>query len=265
MISLLKILKSEKAKGVYNISDGRTITINLAKLTIGPRIIVLAGTVGSGKSTHMKVLALRLKKGGLRVKTAFLKSGHLLAYLLTIFLVRVLLRRQKNVYPIRALIEEKPYIFGKIFNLWLVFDVLGICIRFLLTIYLPLKMGYIILVEEYLPATIADYIYLAEATGLSQRKVHSAISFLQRLLYLGGPIYTIFFDAPTLVLENRWKFRKTPSEAISYLRMQRTLLLSISKRLSSSFIYIRTDGNIKEIHEFIISYLTGHETVEVTR
>jgi len=81
-----------------------------------PQVIAFIGTVGSGKSTYMKLLYSKLKQKGLRTKISFLKTGHLLAFVLESFLAKMLAGNRKDVFPIRALVEEKPYIFKKIFR-----------------------------------------------------------------------------------------------------------------------------------------------------
>jgi hypothetical protein len=220
-----------------------------------PCIIAFVGTVGAGKSTQMNTLASKLKARGLRVKVTSLKTGHLFAYILEVVLAKMLVRWRKDVYSIRALIEDKPHLFKRLFKLWLTLDVLSISIRFILTVYIPLKMRLIVIVEEYLFATIADYIYLAKVLGLPFKTVSPAVRFMLRLLQLSSPIQTIFLDAPNVVLEKRWGQRSSLNEKTEYLQMQRTLLLSASK-LSSSFLYVETGNKtIGETHRLIINHL----------
>ncbi|MEM2196983.1 MAG: hypothetical protein QW290_07880 [Sulfolobales archaeon] len=221
-------------------------------------IIAFAGTVGSGKSTQMKLLASELKRKGTKVKLSFLKTGHIIAYFLTIILVKMLVGKRSDVYPIRALIEEKPHIFRRVFKLWLALDIVSISLKFLFSIYLPLKLGYIILVEEYIPATISDYLYLSKVTGVVLRPSSFAISFLQKLMYL-GPAQIIFLDAEDIELKHRWIRRKSFDERDDYLKFQRTTLLSISRRLSlNKLLYVNTSGQSKEeTHQQIMKQLIG--------
>jgi thymidylate kinase len=217
---------------------------------------VFVGTVGAGKSTQIKLLASALKRNKLRVKIAFLKSGHLLAYVLEVILVRLLMGSRKEVYPIKVLVDERQNLFRKIFKFWLILDVVSISIRFLLTIYIKIKMQRVVLVEEYFAATIADYAYLAGILGLPTKTIFFAVSFILRLLYLGGNIQTVFLDASDTSLEARWRHRASPKEDHRYLQMQRTLLLSVSKRVSQTFIYIQTGGQtVEKTHESIVTHL----------
>ena len=222
-----------------------------------PCVIAFAGTVGSGKSTQMKLLALTLKRRGVKVKTSSLKTGHIFAYFLQIILAKMLTRR-RDVFPIRALIEEKSHIFRKLFKLWLYLDVVSIAVKFLFSVLIPLKLGYVVLVEEYIPATIADYIYLSKIIGFALKPKSFAITFPLRLMYTGGFTHTIFTDAENDVLKNRQRRRGSFEEKEDYLSMQRNLLLSISRKLSNRLLYLDTGKRtIEETHKLIRTWLMG--------
>jgi thymidylate kinase len=217
-----------------------------------PQVIAFIGTVGSGKSTHMKLLYSKLKQKGLNTKVSFLKTGHLFAFVLESFLAKMLAGNRKDVFPIRALVEEKPYIFKKIFRLWLDLDLISIVIKFLAEIYLPLKLGYIVLVEEYIPATISDYIYLSKIIDFPLKMNPFAIKFLLILMNLCNPTQIVFLDARDDILVSRWKMRESFNEREDYILMQRTLLLQLSKKLSCKFLYINTGTKtIEKTHELI--------------
>ncbi len=221
-----------------------------------PCIIAFVGTVGAGKSTQMKLLALKLKKRKFRVMTTTIKRGHLLAHLLEVALARMLIGRKKNVCSIRVIVEERPDLFKKLFKLFLALDVVSISCRFLLKIYLPKKLGYVIIVEEYLQGTLADCIHLSEFVRVKDKTLSVALKLLLMLVYLGGPIHTIFLDSSNDVLKDRWCRRASNNQRPDYLYMQRTLLLSISKKLSSSFFYINTgDKTIEKTGTIIVNFL----------
>jgi thymidylate kinase len=221
------------------------------------RVIAFIGTVGSGKSTHMKLLYLKLKQKMLKTKTSSLKTGHLFAFILEVFLAKIVASRRKDVFPIRALIEERPTLFRRIFRLWLGLDLISITLKFFLSIYLPLKLGYIVLVEEYIPATISDYIYLGRIVEFPLRVNSFAVNYLLRLMKLCGPTQIIFLDSKNDELKRRWKLRGSFDEREDYIQMQRTLLLQISRRLSSmNFIYINTGAKtLMETQKLIMSQL----------
>jgi len=223
-----------------------------------PRIIAFVGTVGSGKSTHMKILCSKLKQKRLKVKVSSLKTGHLLAFILEILLARIVASKRKDVFPIRALLEERPTLFRRIFGLWLGLDLVSITLKFLVSIYLPLRLGYTILIEEYIPATISDYIYLSRIINFHLRVDSFAINYLLRLMNLCSPTQMIFLDARDDELKRRWKLRGSFDERGDYLKMQRTLLLQMSRELSpNGFIYINTDTKtLMETQKLIMSQLS---------
>lgn len=224
-----------------------------------PHIIVFVGTVGSGKSTQMKLLASEVHKKGLNVKTTFIETNHVFAYLVTLLLARILTRGKRDVYSIGALIDEKPLIFKNLFKLWLTIDLFSIALKFILRVFLPVKKGSIVLVEGYMPATISDYIYISKSIGLPLRTSFFAMNFMLRLLHVGGPTQVIFLDAHVNTLKSRWNRRGSLDERADYLYMQRTTLLSLSKKLSSRrLLYIDTGKQtIEETHRLITEYFNG--------
>jgi len=222
-----------------------------------PRVIAFVGTVGSGKSTHMKLLYSKLKKKGLKTKISCLKTGHLFAFILEVLLARMVADKRKDVFPIRALVEEKPCLFRKIFKLWLNLDLISITVKFLAGVYFPLKLGCIVLVEEYIPATISDYIYLGEIINFPLKRNSFAINYLLRLMNVCSPNQIIFLDAKNDKLKIRWKLRGSLDEREDYLHKQRTLLLQISRALSSNkLMYINTSSKtLTETQKLIMSHL----------
>jgi thymidylate kinase len=222
------------------------------------QVIVFIGTVGSGKSTHIKILYSKLKQRGFKVRISSLKRGHLLIFVLEVLLSKMFAGKRKGVYPIRALLEERPTLFKRIFRLWLSLDLISITLKFLASIYLPSRLGYIVLVEEYIPATITDYIYLGGVINSPLKMNSFAINYLIRLMKLCGPIRIVFLDAKDEELKRRWKLRGSPEEREDYLQMQRTLLLRLSRTLSSNeLIYVNTSSRtLTETQELITNRLS---------
>jgi hypothetical protein len=226
-----------------------------------PHVIVFVGTVGSGKSTQVKLLASELRKRGLNVKTTFIETNHIFAYLLLLLLARILARGKRNVSSIGALIEEKPLIFKKLFKLWLKIDLFSITLKFMLRVFLPVKVGSIVLVEGYIPATISDYVYISKRMALPLKTSYSTMNFMLRLLHVGGPTQVIFLDARANTLKSRWKLRGSLDERPDYVNMQRTTLKSLSEKLSSHGLLQINTGKltIDETHKLIVNYLASFD------
>jgi hypothetical protein len=115
---------------------------------------------------------------------SFLKTGHLFAFILETSLAKIVANKRNDVFPIRALVEERPTLFRRIFRLWLGLDLISITLKFLACIYLPLKLGYTMLTEEYIPATISDYVYLSRIVEIPLRVNSFAVNYLLRLMKL---------------------------------------------------------------------------------
>jgi thymidylate kinase len=223
------------------------------------RIIAFVGTVGAGKSTQIRLLRARFRKNKVRVKATGLKTNVFLAQALVLFINRLLSIKSRDLYPIKTLIDEKPTLFKKLFKLWLLLDTIGVSIQFILTVYLPMKVGYTVLIEEYIPATIADYIYVSRTINLPLRNLSFTVNLMSKLIQI-APVQLIFLDAKTSELHIRWKRRKSLAEKPDYLEMQRTTLLALSTKFSSNeMLRINTaNRTIQQTHTTIVHYLLNN-------
>lgn len=221
-----------------------------------PHVLAFLGPVGVGKSTQMKLLASKLRDNGLKTRNTSFKANHLLTFLLIRILAKMLGESRKSVSPIRALINYRSTFLKKIFKLWLALDIFSISLKFLLTIYFPVKIGYIVLVEEYIPATIANYMYYRRVLGLPSRAIYFLLSFMPKLMHQVGHTEIIFLDAPTSTLKLHWSSRGSSDERTDYIHMQHTALLSLARKLSSPrILYINVKNQtVKETHERILNY-----------
>ena len=88
--------------------------------------------------------------------------------------------------------------------------ILNIFLRFLITIWLPLKAGYVALVEEHIPAIAANYLYIAKTNGLSPKDVRTITTLAYKpSVYV--PFTSVFLDAGDDMLKTQWKLRGTCS------------------------------------------------------
>jgi len=224
-----------------------------------PYLIVFLGPRGAGKSTQMRLLASALRKKGLKVRIPHIKTGIIFGYLIANFLVKMLVRKRQTKPPIMVLVEEAPCFFRKTFRLWITIDLVVVSVKFLLGIYIPMKLGYFVLIEDYIPSIITDYIYLAKLVSVSFKELTFLWKIMFRLMHLSCPMYKIFLDADINTLNYRRLLRGDLDEYQDYLYTQRTTLKSLSKRILSEepFLYINTEKcDIREVHERITAYLS---------
>jgi len=218
-----------------------------------PQVIAFVGPVGVGKSTQMRLLAYKLRSKELRVKTSFLLSGHLFSYLLLIILAKILCKgRRKNASAMRTLLDENLVSFKKLFRLWLVVDTISTCLKFLFSIFIPVKFGKIVLVEDYIPSTITHYWYYCQCLKLPVSSVNFSAKLMLRLMSCFST-WIIFQDANTEVLKSRWRVRGSPPEKDDYIRIRREILLLLLQKIQPGrLIYVKTDNSsAREVHKLI--------------
>jgi hypothetical protein len=196
----------------------------------------------------MKLLQCALETRNQKTKVTFLKRGHYIVNVLEALLARLFSSGRKDLHPVARLVEERPYILRKLFKLWIDLDVICIYAKFLLNIYIPFKSGFVVIVEEYIPATLADYIYLAKAIEQSPKVLMWASKMLSRLLPLCKPTVAIYLDAKDKSLSSRWFERKSLPETSGYLEMQRTLLPSLLNSMLQGCV-LKIDTSEKTIEE----------------
>lgn len=219
-------------------------------------IVAFVGSVGAGKTTHINMLYSYLKMQRIKVIKTVLKINVLLTHIFLIVLCKIYGLDISKRYPIRALIDDRKDVLISVLDLWLFIDIVSIIIKFFIRIYIPHKLGYIVLVEDFLIATIVDYNYLARELNISDKYFNKNIRLARYLLSLiTDDMFVFFLDADLNILKDRWSKRGSPIEVDSYIYIQKNDLL----RFASSFpnyIYINTSNySVEEVHKCIIQKL----------
>jgi RNase adaptor protein for sRNA GlmZ degradation len=225
--------------------------------TASGKLIVFAGTVGAGKSTHLRLLYSYLKMRDIIATATFLKTANLMAYLLLKVIAAVCGLKRNHMPLITALNESRPSLFKAVSFLFTLADTFSIVIKYLFRVWLPFKLGRVVLVEEYLPATVFDYFVL-----LKVRKVVTSRSFnvlyklcallASRTAHVSNIV--LFFDAPNHVLFERYSCRGSFKERKLYLEMQRKLLPSLySKFLGSQVVFLDSSNPAYQLQLLIRS------------
>ena len=227
------------------------------------KLIIFLGPVGAGKSTHAILLCRVLRKRGDKVFGKFtIKTHHLLGYALEWSLVRVVLRGSNSKHvkytPIRVLFENKPRLFHRIFNLWYIIDFISTLLTFLIITVLPLRLRYVVVIEEGLLATLTDYLWLSRLAGINWREkpLRTLFRTLLTLCFAYRPSFVIYLDADYGVLRKRWRSRGTSEERYDYVLMQKRLLKALCRRFYHCYTIDTTNNTIAETAKQIIrSYL----------
>jgi hypothetical protein len=222
------------------------------------RVVDFLGPVGVGKSTQICLLRKRLSDRGYRVASTFLKTGHLFSYLFLRLLARGTAGHEgPEVAPIRALVDLRPDLFRRLFRAWLVLDVVSVVVKSLFAVYLPVKSGYLVLVEEGIPATMADYFYLCDVLELPLEDSFVAIRLLAALHAGMGPVAIALLDADKSSLRSRSVERGGFIEREDYVLAQRELIPAISRALSrETFLELDTTSRSRsETSDFVEKWL----------
>ncbi|MFX0137129.1 MAG: hypothetical protein ACFFDN_26050 [Candidatus Hodarchaeota archaeon] len=221
-------------------------------------IIAILGPTGVGKSTQVGLLAREFRKKGYKVTTTQLRINHLFADAFIRIMARILVKQRNDVLPIGALYEEKPSFLKKTFIFWMMLDILSIAGKFLVHIYIPRKIGRLVIVEDYIPTTIADHIFLCRGLGLPREGYKFFKNYMTALMHLAGPFQSVILDAKFSESEKRRKGRGRWNELPEYVHIQSPLLFEMSNDLAKGDnLYIDTTlKSVEEVRDIIIKHLT---------
>lgn len=175
-------------------------------------VVAVFGPDGSGKSTCIKLLARYLTTEGYRVRVVWVCSHHLLMWLAMQILARLghnVVRPFGRRYPHPAYLRSSGGLNNRI---WSMLEFLSLLVVWFLRVRLPQALGYIILVERYLAASIADLVY---AMGWSIWDSFE-VKFLLRLLARDSLL--VFLDASYDTIARR---RGINAEPYDYIKVQK--------------------------------------------
>ena len=206
------------------------------RIVARPVAIIFCGIDGSGKTTQIRFIAKRLKEKGLRFKYVWLRSASYLSLLFSVF-YRLLTHITKNT-------EHEKKVIAKIRNYLLTIDMF---IRSMLRVRIPIRMGYYILCDRFVPDTIVDMISEME-------NAHLFRSVLGRLLLALIPKQSIIVLLD--VEESEAYRRKKDIPSLNYLRKRRRLYLALAHILKIPIIDGRKEPN--KVHDEIVRKILSH-------
>lgn len=214
-----------------------------------PRLIIFAGTVGSGKSTQMRLIYQLLQRTE-KVHRTYLKGFHGLSYILAYFAVRCIGCRDFS-WALTALHQKNPSLEKRLLKLLLLLDFLEVILLNIAKVFVYLKLGYHVLVEEQVVGYAANHLhYRIINPEFYNRYGSKMIRFYVRLLSSQSPL-VFFLDARNDELKKRWEQRGSPIELESYLNSLRESMKLIRK-MGIKTICINTSSPIPETFKRIM-------------
>ena len=191
-------------------------------------LVSIFGPDGAGKTTHADLVAKHLASKGFKVKRAWVKSYHTLAYVLSKLYAKlsprsVELNAYGNIIGIHPLRRGR---FSK--KLWAWLECLSILPKALLSVIMPVKAGCIVVADRYVLDSIASIAY-------TLRRPDFAESLPARLLLALIPTGSvlIYVDAPSHEIARR---RGRLADPEGYLEAFRSTCRELARRLNAPTI-----------------------------
>lgn len=209
-------------------------------------IITFMGPVGVGKSNQIKLLQNYFLSNKNKVVTTFIKSSHLLAYLILKFLRLLHKDVDKNLLSLLYLL-----------------DVISISVKFLFKVYIPFHLGFIILIEEGPMMTLFTYAVRYPTLSHIKPKKHP---FIPRLIgwILKQKHVNVILSAENNELVKRRKNR-------NYRRYERSEYVFLQKKWFNQInmgntIFIETTNlSALQTNKLIVTAIREHATWKETR
>jgi len=122
----------------------------------------------------------------------------------------------------------------RVIKLWFYINTLELASRILLLRLLAKVFGLILLIEDYVPAIVVDYIYIVLRLGLPINSITEFIKILLQMYSKERPLKIIFLSASKSELIKRWYSRKRGEHSELYLSLTQMLMLSLVMKIFES-------------------------------
>lgn len=218
------------------------------------KIIAFIGPNGAGKSIQMDLLIAYLKKRNIRVRNTWVASHHLFVWVLGILLVKLGYPKDHWTTVNPHLPPTVDFAFlvkgkGKLVRinklLLLMLELFNLVIVDLFKVRIPRLFGYCIVIEKYLPVTLADLTQIFGSKFLDSLPARFLLSLIPE------DLHCVFLNA---TYESLLKRRGTKTEPRHYLELQCAICEWYAKN-NPCLVIDTSKTSIKDTHESIIDYL----------
>lgn len=190
-------------------------------------IIVFIGPPGSGKTTQMYMLSRVLSNRGERNNILCLKRGLLATFLERVLVILIYGKESQHLYPMEILLRGAKDKLKRIVSLWYTINTFEIVIRLLILMVINKIFKRFLLIEEYIPAIIIDYLYVALRIKTPITAIKRNIDILVRFFLKVYPLRMIILTASIQELIHRWRKRGRAEYSRAYIFIQRILFTLI--------------------------------------
>jgi len=208
-------------------------------------IVALMGPTGVGKTTVMRILVILLnQRRYLNASTAFIKNFHGLSYLLQKSLMGIIIKIERGYAPWYLLrVSHGCYTHARYrlaLLLSLYFDAfINIPIKLLTNVLIPKTLGKIVFVEDYLYASVIEYVRLIKKAHIKHYSFPLRVLYCLSLKY--KPDHLILLEGKICTLVKRWKFRGRKEPQMDYVVFWLNVYKKILPQLHKLSYTINTD------------------------
>lgn len=229
------------------------------------KIICFIGPSRAGKTTQATMLSAQLRKLKIPHVKVYLKSFHGLVYLLLKFILFLTSNEVDSGFnPMVAIGLYNPNLKDRLpHRFLLLLDQLTFSLLDLLLVRMPCILGRMVIVEEYIPGRVNDYL----SCPLPYRE-WSIVKILLKvnLALLPKDLFVVYLDCPYNVSKLRVTLTSSVLELPSYFEnWRRVYRLIRNLQPSADFIYINT-GSLtpEEVQDRLLQTMTNFIWSELT-